>query len=228
MQHKVTTVTLAIALLACSGLVGWQAWSIGQMREQLTALQQEVGNPHTSILPSSNSSPLPGTQQPVNPPSSLFGGNGSNNNPQSLLGNQNDPFADFDRMQEEMLAHMQQLMAGGGPGGLFDSDSFGFGNSLGVQEPQLNMSEKNDAYVITIDIPEASNAEVSASVNGNELNIEGKITVKNDGSNNGSSFMSSQSKQFARSMPLPPDADPEGLTNVTEEHQVVITIPKQA
>lgn len=229
MQHKVTVAILAVALLACAGLVGWQAWSIGQMREQLTALQQQVGNPHASILPS----PSP-QAQPVNPPSSLFGGgNNLNSDPQGLLGNQNDPFADFDRLQDEILEHMQQLMAGGMPDSLFDDDffagdKFGFGSSLNTQEPELNMSENDDSYVITIDIPEDSNAEVSAAVDGNELNIEGKITVKNDGSNNGSSFTSTESRQFARSMSLPPDADPNGLTNVTEANQVVITIPKHA
>ncbi|MES2626739.1 MAG: Hsp20 family protein [Pseudomonadota bacterium] len=227
MQHKVTVAIAAVVLFSCAGVVGWQARSMAQMREQITALQQQVGNNNTNVLPGIVQAPNLQTQ-PVNPPISPFGGNSPSNNPQNLLGNQNDPFADFDRLQQEMMDHMQQLMAGGMPNSLFDNDSFGFGSSLSAQQPDVNLSENDEAYVIIIDIPQDSDAEVSASVDGNELNIEGKITVKNASSSNGSSFTSSQSSQFARSMPLPADADPDGLTNVTEENQVVITIPKQA
>src|SRR5687768_8061613 len=99
MQHKVKTVFLSLALLSCAGLIGWQAWSIGQMREQLTALQQQVGNPDVLTMP--------GTQaQPTVPPSSLFGGNDLNNAPGGIFGNPNDPFADFDKLQEEMIDRM--------------------------------------------------------------------------------------------------------------------------
>jgi HSP20 family molecular chaperone IbpA len=231
MQNKVVIPVLAVLLLASAGFAGWQAWSLGQMSEQLTALQQQVGNTNTNALPARN--PLqPQTPVPSAPPNSS---NGLNLGPNGLLGNQNDPFADFDRLQEEMLDRMQQMMGGNMPGGLLDDDFFGFGSNifnfgsgLNAGQPQVKMTEDDDAYVITIPIPEDSNAEVSASVEGSALNIEGKFTTKNDGTNNGSVFTSTQSSQFARSMPLPPDADPDGLTNVTEEHQVVITIPKQA
>jgi HSP20 family molecular chaperone IbpA len=235
MQHKVAIPVLAVLLAGCAGFAGWQAWSIGQMREQLTVLEQQVGNANVGILPAPGQlQPPPAVPVvPAFPP--VSGGNGSTTiNPNGLSGSQNDPFADFDRLQNEMLEQMQQLMATGMPGGLFDNDLFGgngfsSGSSLNSQEPQLSMEEDKDSYVITIPIPEDSNAEVSASVEGNALNIEGKITVKNDGSNNnGSAFTSTQSRQFARSMQLPPDADPDGLTNVTEDNQVIITIPKQA
>jgi HSP20 family molecular chaperone IbpA len=239
MQHKVVIPVLAVLLAGCAGFAGWQAWSIGQMRDQLTTLQQQVGNGNVGILPA------PGQLQtqplaPALPP--VAGGNGSSIAPNGLFGNQidpNDPFADFDRMQNEMLEQMQQLMAGAMPNGLFDNDLFdddlfggkkpGVGGGLNSPEPQLSMEEDKDSYVITIPIPEDSSAEVSASVQGGALNIEGKITVQNDSSNNkGTAFTSTQSRQFARSMPVPADANPDGMTNVTEDNQVIITIPKQA
>lgn len=228
MQHKVVIASAVAVVLLCTGLIGWQAWSIGQIREEITALQQQVAGSGNSLLAGA------GTQtQPVPPPASLFGGNGANNlSPGSPFSNQNSAFEEFDRLQAEMFDHMQQLLGTNTPGGLFDdnffADAFGFDTGVNGQDPDLQMREQDDSYVITIDIPEDSNAEVSASVDGNELNIEGNITIKNDGSNTGSTFSSTQSRQFARSMPLPPDADPDGLTNVTEDGQVVITIPKQA
>jgi HSP20 family molecular chaperone IbpA len=232
MQHKVTIPILAVLLAASAGFAGWQAWSMGQMREELTALQQQVGNTSNNALTAPNMFQAQPTL-PASPPGA--GSNGLNIDPNGLLGNQADPFADFDRLQNEMMERMRQMMAGNGVGGLLDDDFFGFGGNtfsfggnLGSRQPQLNMTEQNDAYVITIPLPADSNAEVSASVEGNSLNIEGKITTKNDASNNGSAFTSTQSSQFARSMQLPPDADPDGLTNVTEDNQVIITIPKQA
>lgn len=233
-QHKVTIPILAVLLVASAGFAGWQAWSMRQMHDQLTALQQQVGNTSNAAI-----LPAPGQLQPqpvvpALPPNA--GGNPLNIDPNGLAGSQNDPFADFDRIQNEMMERMQRMMAGNLPGGLLDDDlfgfgggnNFGFGGSAATQQPQLNMTEDKDAYVITIPIPEDSNAEVSASVEGSALSIEGKITTKNDNSTNGSAFTSTRSSQFARTMPLPPDADPDGLTNVTEDNQVIITIPKQA
>ena len=209
MQHKVTIPILAVLLAGSAGFAGWQAWSMGQMREELTALQQQVAN--TNLLTAPGQSQAQPTV-PALPPAA--GGNGWNIDPNGLLGNQNDPFAEFDRLQDEMLDRMRQMMGGTMPGGLLDDDffafggnNFSFGGSLNSQQPQLNMTEEDDSYVITIPIPEESNAEVSASVEGSALNIEGKITTKNDRSNNSSAFSSTQSSEFARSMPLPPDAD---------------------
>src|SRR5688572_18826486 len=161
MQHKVTIFILAVLLVGSAGFAGWQAWSMGQMREQLTALQQQVGNTNANVL----TAPSPFQTQPTRPAlPPAGGGNSLNIDPNGLLGNQTDPFADFDRLQNEMMERMQQMMAGNGAGGLLDDDffgfgggnKFGFGGGFNTQQPELNMTEKNDSYVITIPIPEDS------------------------------------------------------------------------
>ena len=98
------------------------------MREQLTALQQQARVPQASNVPSQ----VQGTPTlSVNTPSSLTGrGSALNTNPQGVFGNQNHPFADFERLQNEMLEHRQQLMATGMSDSLFGSNSFGIGSSL--------------------------------------------------------------------------------------------------
>ena len=149
-----------------------------------------------------------------------------------------DPFEEMQRMQQQMHQHMQDLMNSfgmGGPGGtsLFDMDPFqggpGFGSSMGFgAEPEFDFDENKDSYQVSISIPQGSNVEVSTSTQGNNLTIEGKVTVEQNKQSNGSAFRSQQTRQFARTLQLPDDVDLMGLTNETKGDHVVITIPKKA
>jgi HSP20 family molecular chaperone IbpA len=190
--------------------------------------------PHNPATPPQS----PPQATPVNPP-------GTSGDPFddffSGFGNGADPFADFDQMRQQMEQQMQQLMGSmgaiGGPGGQssqggspFDPfNNFNFGSAFsGAAQPGINLQEKPDAYVITIDLPKgSSDVEVNAAVENGQLNIEGKLTVKHEDQQQGHSLSSLQTQQFSRRLPLPADADPLGIHNETQGDQMIVTVPKQ-
>ena len=254
MQSKLTITLLSSALVLGTGLIGWQAWNgqqmhqqLGQLQDQLAALSlQQQGlstepSPAGQIsTPGSNgaagsTSPLntPGVQaSPVLPQS---GGSqpGEPADPFGMIGGAWDPFAEFDRMQQEMHQQMQQFMSGNGfSGSFFDFDSFGqgglgFSSSFGLQsQPHIEYEETADAYVVTVEIPEGSEVEVTTELNGQELTISGKVTVEENSQVPGNAFSSRQTQQFAQTFTLPGDVDPLGITSETEDSRVVVNIPR--
>ncbi|MES2604924.1 MAG: Hsp20/alpha crystallin family protein [Pseudomonadota bacterium] len=227
MQDRKIAVITGVAAVAALGLVGWQSWNTQQLQQQVTELQQQLQQQvaqATPVPPTSSAPTAPPSSPPADP---LWGGQ--------------DPFAEMQRMQQQMHQHMQDLMSGFGMGNfgmdpngssLFDMDPFqgglGFGSSMGFGgEPDFDFTETSDNYQVSISIPQGSNVEISTSTQGNNLTIEGKVTVEQDGQNNGGGFRSTQTRQFARTLQLPEDVDPLGVKNETQGDKVVITIPKK-
>lgn len=215
MQDRKTVITAATLAVAIAGLVGWQSWNTHRLQQEIAALQQQLaargtGGP-TSVKPQ---------QLPV--PADRFGGNG-------------DPFADMQRLQAEMHQRMQQLMDDFGMPGfgssLFDEpfgNMPGFGSSMGFgADPEFALQETADNYQVSISIPDGSDVEITTEVNGRDLTIEGKVTLEQQNQQGAGGFSSMQTGQFARTLTLPADVDPLGITNETRNGQVIITLPKQ-
>lgn len=194
MQRKTTFITAASLAVGMAGLIGWQGWHTHQLQQQVAQLQQQV------VAQSGNATT----------PQSLSNINPAGSGDPFRVGQ--DPFADMQRMQEEM----HQLMSGLGMG------SMGFG-----ADPEFDFSENADDYQLSIAIPDNSRVEVNTEVNGRDLTIEGKVTVEQQNQAGSSGFRSMQTRQFARTLTLPADVDPLGITNQTTNGQVVITLPKQ-
>jgi HSP20 family molecular chaperone IbpA len=246
---------MGAALVTTTSLLGWQLWSSHQLRQDLSALQQTLSqtqpqaapaastnqlasnqSPGASIVPNATPNTVPNATPQTPPQSSPVNPPGATNDPfDGFFGGSGDPFADFDQMRQEMEQHMQQLMGSmggtGSQGGSFfdDFDNFGGGSAFsGAAQPEINMSEKPDAYVITIDLPkDSSDVEVNTEVENGQLNIEGKLTVKREDKQQGHSLTSMQTQEFSRSLPLPADADPLGIRNETQGDQMIVTVPKQ-
>lgn len=228
MQSKATVIAATLAV-AIAGLVGWQSWNTHQLQRQVVQLQQQIAAqsgsgaaPTASVIPpAGNSKPQIGAPVPQTNADPFWGAQ--------------DPFAEMQRMQDEMHQRMQQLMSGFGTGNfgssLFDMDPFqsggGFGSSMGFgAEPEFGFTETVDSYQVSIAIPDNSQVEISTEVNGRDLTIEGKVTVEQQSHANGGGFSSMQTRQFARTLTLPSDVDPLGISNETANGQVVITLPK--
>ncbi len=205
MQGKTTVIAAATLAVAIAGLFGWQSWSNHRLQQELSALQQQIASQQ---LPS----------------------------PAAAAAGSSDPFADMQRMQAEMHQRMQQLMEGFGMPGfgpsLFDEpfgNMPGFGSSMGLgADPEFTLQETVDSYQVSISIPADSNVEITTEVNGRDLTIEGKVTLQQQNQQGNGTFNSLHTRQFARTLTLPADVDPLGISNETRNGQVIITLPKQS
>jgi HSP20 family molecular chaperone IbpA len=244
MQNKANIILASVVGVAALGLLGYQSWNTHQLQQQVVALQQQLAaqtgagsgqsapgapplaSPPNATPPQSNPPLVPPAASPLNPP--------ARNDP--FWGGQ-DPFADMQRMQQQMHQHMQDLLSGLGfdqpDTSLFGMDPFqrglGFGSSMGFgDDPKFDFKENVDNYQVTIAIPKGSKVEITTSVHGRDLTVEGRVTVEQQNQNKGQKFRSLQTRQFARTFSLPADVDVLGIRNETVGEQAVITLPKQA
>ena len=247
MQNKANIILASVLGVTALGLLGFQGWNTHQLQQQVVALQQQLATqnnvaantqpaspppvaaqpqPNSLPVPQQNNSPLaPQGQAPRNPPAlsdPFWGGQ--------------DPFADMQRMQQQMHQHMQDLLSGMGfdqpDTSLFGMDPFqrglGFGSSMGFgDDPRFDFKENADNYQVTIAIPKGSKVEITTAVHGRDLTVEGRVTVEQQNQQQGQRFRSLQTRQFARTFSLPADVDALGIRNETVGEQAVITLPKQ-
>lgn len=240
MKSRLANIFMGTALVFATGLIGWQTWTGNQMKTQLSQLQSQLQSIASQQMAGSNSGrTVPGTPQqgssaePLTSPVQPANPGGSIQVDPFGQGANADPFSDFDRIQQEMHQRMQQLLSGKGLADPFfsfepfGSGSFGFSSSFGLQsQPQFNFGETEDAYVVTVDIPPESSLELTTGLNGQELTIEGKVTIEESNKTGNGAFSSRQTQHFARTFTLPTDVDPLGITNQTIDSKVIITIPR--
>ena len=241
MRTKSTLILISTTLGITTALLVWQLWSSHQLQQQISSLQQQLSqqnnqltSPLTAAGPGS-STITPPVQHAMPPATGRMAPPAS----APLQAGPADPFADFDRLQQQMLARMQNLM-GSNPTSLFDTNdplfgAYGAGNFGGpdtdfasplAAEPEIVVANQPEAFVVTITLPEGSDIELNTSVENTKLNIEGKLTVEQKGQANGANFSSTQTQQFARTITLPHNIDPLGIANETRGNQVIITLPK--
>lgn len=242
MQNKLALGIMGGLLAIGAGFIGWQGWNTHQLQLQVDQLQQQLAlqpSPQTAPSnPQQQSHPTPPSSgvipNPLQPQSPQAPQNGFGNPPlgSSPFGG-NDPFADMQRMQQEMHERMQQMMQGFGMNmPMFDMDPFqggpGFSSNMGFgAQPDFAFDEGQDEYVVTVKIPDGSNVEINTDVHGDELTIQGKVTVEQNNQGNGGGFSSVQTQQFARTLTLPGDVDVLGITNETVGDEIHIKLPKQ-
>lgn len=247
MRIRTTMTLLSSALMASLGLLGWQLWNTHQLQTEFTALQQQMRQNNTPGATTLNPLALnqapapmppainaPGLNTPLSPqqnpgtPLQTPNTDPLSNDPFDLFfSGSGDMFADFDQMRQRMEQQMQQLMGGQGAMFNFDDDSaFGSAGLPNAAQPQISMDENKDAYTVTITLPEGSNVQLDTAVKNGQLNIEGKLTVEQKNEQQGRRFSSTQTQQFARSLPLPEDVDPLGVHSETRDNQVIVTLPK--
>ena len=244
MRIRTTMTLLSGALVVTAGLLGWQVYNTHRLHQQFSALEQQLQQRQDTTLPALNPlalnpAPMPPTAgAPQSPPLAPPGAPLQTPAPDPLGGDPFDlffsgsgnMFSGFDQMRQRMEDHMRQLMNGQG-GSLFDFDGFGgFGGSAlpDTAQPQISMNEGDDAYTVTITLPEGSDVQLDTEVQNGQLNIEGTLTVEQKNEQQGRSFSSVQTQQFARSLPLPDDVDPLGMHSETRDNQVIVTLPKNA
>lgn len=200
-MNKTQLATLVIVPTLCLAGMGALGYSNWQLRQEVAALKSgSLDKPSpASVLGSPNRSP----NTPPNNPTP------QSNDPFDNFFNGNwDPFADIQKMQQQM----QQMMQQGG------AQTFTFN----AAQPDIDLQESKDAYVVNIKIPKGSDIELNTEVDDNQLVVSGKVSSK---ANKGGANIVSSS-QFTRSFPLAKPVDSLGMTSETKDDTMIITLPK--
>lgn len=139
-----------------------------------------------------------------------------------------DPFAEMDRMQEQMnrmfnesFRHASSLM---GPGPI------GTGIPKSFFEPGIDLQDKTDHYLITMDIPGMEKDQINLAVKEHMLTVSGDRKSESEKKDEKQGFysMERQFGSFARTIPLPDDADGDRVKANYEKGVLEIEIPKLA
>jgi HSP20 family protein len=139
------------------------------------------------------------------------------------FGDEWDPFAEFERMREQMMR-------------MFD-DSFG---RLGASPlwrqrrggeffaPHMDLEEKGDAYVVRMDIPGADKGDISVNIEGQTLTVSGKTSELREEKDKSGRILRQErrSGRFQRVMTLPGPVQVEKMVATYKDGVLTITVPK--
>lgn len=139
------------------------------------------------------------------------------------FGDEWDPFAEMERMREQMMR-------------MFD-DSFGrLGASplrlqregLGIFAPQMDLEEKQDRYVVRMDIPGTEKGDLSVNIEGQTLTVSGKTSELREETDRSRRLLRQERKsgQFQRSMTLPGPVQSEKMEATYKDGVLTVTVPK--
>lgn len=90
--------------------------------------------------------------------------------------------------------------------------------------PQI--SERNDEYIVTIEMPPLEKHQVNVSVNGRQLTITGDLWQHTTQQVDGETREHASFHKIHRSFTLPPMIDADRVTANMEGNKLRITIPK--
>lgn len=136
-----------------------------------------------------------------------------------------DPFAHIQQMQNQM----DQIFSSWGTDPFSGSQSiFQRGNaSVDFQsQPEIEVSENQDAFVVTLLKQPDQDIEIVTEIEGNNLSLAGKLRSESRQTSGGSVFSSSSTSQFSRSIPFSEEVNALGMYTSHEDDQIVITVPK--
>jgi len=133
-----------------------------------------------------------------------------------------DPFKEMHSMQDRI-----NQMFGGAFGRFHRSDEFSkrFGDYTFA--PDVNLEDKGDRYVVTVDLPGTDDARVDVKVEDQLLTISG--TVQSESSQEDKGTMLRQERRsgsFRRSLTLPGPVRSDKMTTENKKGVLTITIPK--
>ncbi len=133
-----------------------------------------------------------------------------------------DPFEEMDQIQGMMNRMFRDSFNRGFSGGGF-SGRHGF-----TYQPDLNVQETNDAYLVSLDLPGVEKDKISVKVQNGVLTVSGERRSDTETSDDSKGFyrMEKSYGSFMRSFPLPSDADSEGMTAESKNGILTVHLPK--
>lgn len=139
-----------------------------------------------------------------------------------MTGNAWDPFTEMQRMQERMSRMFDDAFGRYRASPLFQGmdDSFAFA-------PQMDMTENDQAYVVTMDLPGAEKSDISVNIEGQVLTVSGKTSeVSEQKQGNQVIRQERRSGQFERALSLPGPVETDKMQAKYEKGVLTVTVPK--
>lgn len=126
--------------------------------------------------------------------------------------------ADLQRMMDRMFK--DSVTRGVRSGGLT--------GSLLAYQPDLEMKETNDEYIVRVDLPGIDKDKMDVKVQNGLLTISGERTIEKEENNDQSGFYRTERSfgSFMRSVPLPADAAADRMTAEAANGVLTVHIPK--
>jgi HSP20 family protein len=135
--------------------------------------------------------------------------------------NSYDPFEEMEQIQKMMNRMFRDSFNRGSTGGGFVRQNF-------LYEPDLDVQETADAYLIRLDLPGVDKDKINVKIQNNVLTISGeRKSEKEEADQNGGFYrMESSFGAFMRSFPLPADADSNDMTAESKNGVLTIRLSK--
>lgn len=186
-------------LMTC-GLPANAQEDVHELKQQIEALKKRVAE-----LESIQTRPVVGVRH-------------SRPNP---AGTDADPFADMDRLQEEMDRIFQKSFSFSsqpGQGMLVTTMSF---------DAALDFKENEDGYVVTFNMSGLDQDKVDVQINEHSITVKGEQSQKKEQQNPNGYVQSQSYGSFMKTVPLPEDADVTQIKTEKEADRLVIKIPRK-
>jgi len=207
---KGLTIALLVLVAVLAAAVGVEAYFLVELRNDLKG---------------SSDAPVPASVRPVRTRSAAAPLVSARRNPDpffyrsgSAAGNW-DPFEEMDQIQDEMNRLFRDSLQRGMPSGA----SFSY-------NPEVDFRETDKAYVVKLDLPGIDKDKISVKVENGLLEISGeRENGTEEKTKDGGLYRSERSfGSFLRTVPIPADADTQGLTAEEKQGVLTVTIPKLA
>jgi HSP20 family protein len=132
-----------------------------------------------------------------------------------------DPFASFRQQMDRLFDDFFAPVAGEGR-------SFAGQNGGGAIWPQVDVSETEQAYTVTADLPGLSEKDIELNLAENALTISGEKRSERNEEDGGRRYSERSFGRFQRVIPFPAEVDADQVKASCKDGVLTITLPKNA
>lgn len=127
----------------------------------------------------------------------------------------------FSALHEQMNQMMNQMVPGGS---IFSHGGFGLSNS----SPTVSIEDSDDAYIVSVSVPEGQEITFDTKVENETLTVSGIVKAKSESQSNGVLNHGSSVSQFSKSLTLTDAIDEVGITIEQKDDQFIVHVPKKS
>ncbi len=134
-----------------------------------------------------------------------------------------DPLAPFERMRDEFMQMAENFWRGAPPAAF----SMPGAAALRWAEPAIDLSETDEAYILTAETPGVAKADLDVTVENGLVTITGEKHDAHKAHRRHHQYAERRYGAFTRSLMLPRDADADGAEAVFADGLLTLTVPKK-